>query len=37
MSGKKEPFVPLKEGAVTMYVCGVTVYDQCHIGHAAPC
>ena len=34
MSGKKEPFVPLKEGAVTMYVCGVTVYDQCHIGHA---
>ena len=34
MSGRKEPFVPLKPGAVTMYVCGVTVYDQCHIGHA---
>ncbi|MCY4440704.1 MAG: cysteine--tRNA ligase, partial [Deltaproteobacteria bacterium] len=34
MSGKKEPFVPLKQGAVNMYVCGVTVYDQCHIGHA---
>ena len=34
MSGKKEPFVPLKPGTVTMYVCGVTVYDRCHIGHA---
>jgi len=34
MSGSKEPFVPLKEGAVNMYVCGVTVYDRCHIGHA---
>ncbi len=34
MSGKKEPFVPLKQGSVNMYVCGVTVYDQCHIGHA---
>ena len=34
MSGMKELFVPLKPGAVTMYVCGVTVYDQCHIGHA---
>lgn len=34
MSGRKEPFVPLKQGAVNMYVCGVTVYDQCHIGHA---
>ncbi len=34
MSGRKEPFVPLKQGAVTMYVCGVTVYDRCHIGHA---
>ncbi len=30
----KEPFVPLKEGRVGMYVCGVTVYDLCHIGHA---
>ena len=34
MSGRKEPFIPLKEGAVNMYVCGVTVYDRCHIGHA---
>ena len=34
MSGGKEPFVPLEPGVVTMYVCGVTVYDRCHIGHA---
>ncbi|HEY2989977.1 MAG TPA: cysteine--tRNA ligase [Candidatus Binatia bacterium] len=34
LSGKKEPFVPLKEGEVRMYVCGVTVYDSSHIGHA---
>ncbi len=34
MSGKKEPFTPLEPGVVTMYVCGVTVYDRCHIGHA---
>jgi len=30
----KEDFVPLREGQVGMYVCGVTVYDLCHIGHA---
>ncbi|HOI10096.1 MAG TPA: cysteine--tRNA ligase, partial [Myxococcota bacterium] len=30
----KEAFVPLVEGKVGMYVCGVTVYDRCHIGHA---
>ena len=29
-----EPFEPLTPGRVTMYVCGVTVYDLCHIGHA---
>ena len=34
LSGKKETFVPLKEGEVRMYVCGVTVYDSCHVGHA---
>jgi cysteinyl-tRNA synthetase len=33
-SGKKEDFVPLHEGKVGMYVCGVTVYDLCHVGHA---
>jgi len=30
----KQDFVPLQEGRVGMYVCGVTVYDRCHIGHA---
>ncbi len=34
LSGKKEPFQPIVEGEVGMYVCGVTVYDFCHIGHA---
>ena len=29
-----EEFKPLEEGKVGMYVCGVTVYDFCHIGHA---
>ncbi|MCX7965238.1 MAG: cysteine--tRNA ligase, partial [Syntrophorhabdaceae bacterium] len=33
-SGKKEAFKPIKENTVGMYVCGVTVYDHCHIGHA---
>lgn len=30
----KEPFVPLNGNEVRMYVCGMTVYDFCHIGHA---
>ncbi|MBW2554048.1 MAG: cysteine--tRNA ligase [Deltaproteobacteria bacterium] len=34
LTGQKEPFHPLKEGKVGMYVCGVTVYDFSHIGHA---
>jgi cysteinyl-tRNA synthetase len=33
MSGKKEEFVPLKKGMVTMYNCGPTVYDRAHIGN----
>ncbi len=33
-TGDKEVFVPLRPGKVGMYVCGVTVYDYCHIGHA---
>jgi len=33
-SKKKQPFIPLKGTDVGMYVCGVTVYDMCHIGHA---
>lgn len=28
------PFKPLIDGTVRMYVCGITVYDRCHIGHA---
>ncbi len=34
LTGRKEEFKPLKEGQVSLYVCGVTVYDHCHIGHA---
>src|SRR5574337_106523 len=34
LSRKKEEFVPLAEGRVHMYVCGPTVYDHAHIGHA---
>jgi cysteinyl-tRNA synthetase len=34
MSRTKEPFVPLEEGVVRMYVCGPTVYDKAHVGHA---
>ncbi len=31
---KKVEFVPRKKGHIDMYVCGMTVYDYCHIGHA---
>jgi cysteinyl-tRNA synthetase len=34
LSGQKEEFQPLIPGQVGMYVCGVTVYDYCHLGHA---
>jgi cysteinyl-tRNA synthetase len=34
LHGRKEKFVPLNEGCVKMYVCGPTVYDTSHIGHA---
>jgi cysteinyl-tRNA synthetase len=34
LSGEKEDFAPLIPGEVRMYVCGVTVYDSSHIGHA---
>ena len=30
----KETFIPIEPGKVRMYVCGMTVYDYCHIGHA---
>ena len=31
---KKEEFIPLSEGKVGIYVCGITAYDVCHVGHA---
>ncbi len=34
LTGEKEPFIPLKENQIGMYVCGVTAYDYCHVGHA---
>ncbi|EOW6477784.1 class I tRNA ligase family protein, partial [Cronobacter sakazakii] len=33
MSRQKEEFKPIHAGEVGMYVCGITVYDLCHIGH----
>jgi cysteinyl-tRNA synthetase len=34
LSRRKEPFKPLTPGKVGFYACGVTVYDDCHLGHA---
>lgn len=34
LTGKKEPFTPLTPGKVRIYVCGPTVYDMAHVGHA---
>ena len=34
MSGQKRPFTPLNAERVGLYLCGITVYDHCHIGHA---
>ncbi len=34
LSGRKEPFEPIEKDRVGMYVCGPTVYDTSHIGHA---
>ena len=36
LTRRKERFVPRKEGEVSIYVCGVTPYDEAHIGHARP-
>lgn len=36
LTNKLEKFVPLKEKEVSMYVCGPTVYNHCHIGNARP-
>ncbi|MDF1827983.1 MAG: cysteine--tRNA ligase [Legionellaceae bacterium] len=34
LSRKKERFLPIKPGEISLYVCGMTVYDMCHLGHA---
>ncbi len=34
LTGRKEEIQPITPGKVGMYVCGVTVYDMCHVGHA---
>jgi cysteinyl-tRNA synthetase len=34
LTRRKQPLVPIEAGKVRMYVCGMTVYDYCHIGHA---
>jgi cysteinyl-tRNA synthetase len=34
LAREKQPFIPLQAGTVRMYVCGMTVYDYCHLGHA---
>jgi cysteinyl-tRNA synthetase len=36
LTRSKEPFIPLEEGKVKMYVCGPTVYNYIHIGNARP-
>ena len=37
LSRRKETFKPLVPGKVGFYACGVTVYDDCHLGHARSC
>ncbi len=34
LTRRQEPFTPIEEGHVRMYVCGMTIYDLCHVGHA---
>ena len=34
LTNRKEEFIPIEPGKVRMYVCGMTVYDYCHLGHA---
>lgn len=34
LTRKKEQFKPMVDGKIDMYVCGITIYDYCHIGHA---
>ncbi|MEJ2685692.1 MAG: class I tRNA ligase family protein, partial [Gammaproteobacteria bacterium] len=34
LTRRKEAFVPIEAGKARIYVCGMTVYDLCHLGHA---
>ena len=34
LAREKQEFHPITPGKVRMYVCGITVYDYCHLGHA---
>ena len=34
LTGEKETLAPIKPGHIGMYVCGMTVYDYIHVGHA---
>ncbi len=34
LTKQKEDFHPIEPGKITLYVCGITIYDDCHIGHA---
>ena len=34
LAREKQTFIPMVTGKVSMYVCGMTVYDFCHLGHA---
>jgi cysteinyl-tRNA synthetase len=34
LARRKQDFIPIEPGIVRMYVCGMTVYDYCHLGHA---
>ena len=34
LTSQKQNFKPLNKGSVDMYICGMTVYDDCHLGHA---
>lgn len=34
LSRQQQPLTPITPGKIGMYVCGMTVYDYCHLGHA---
>jgi len=34
LTGSKDEFRPIEKGRIRLYVCGITVYDYCHLGHA---